>query len=346
MQTLFCALGPNEYNRVSLCNNAKEIWGKLEVTHKGTSRVKDSKISLLTIDYDLFKVKLEEGINEMFDRFTHIINGLKAIGKIYPNKEMVKKVLNSLPTSWEAKVTAIEESKDLNSLFHDEIIGFLLTYEMKINHNVQKNQRNSKESGSCLQINNLLTNDDEEEMAMFAKKFKKFMKFNKAKRFPKREIIKDEPNKNEKDQIVCYECKKLGHIKFDCPQLKKKGALKQKKKAMMATWSDSNSSDSDEDNEVEEEHYFKASNSKKNSWYLDSGSSRHMTGDKIHFMELMPKNGGEVTFGDNSKGLIEGIGSIGVNSSTLIKNVLYLNSLKHNLLNISQICDKGFKDIG
>ncbi|KAH1082972.1 hypothetical protein J1N35_022733 [Gossypium stocksii] len=99
MHTLFCALGLNEYNRVSLCDNVKEKWDKLEVTHEGTSRVKESNISFLTLDYQLFKVKLEEGINEMFDHFTHIINSLKTLGKSYSNNEMVKKMLNSLTTS-------------------------------------------------------------------------------------------------------------------------------------------------------------------------------------------------------------------------------------------------------
>ncbi|KAK8568979.1 hypothetical protein V6N12_007512 [Hibiscus sabdariffa] len=47
-----------------------------------------------------------------------------------------------------------------------------------------------------------------------------------------------------------------------------------------------------------------------NSWYLDSGCSRHMTGDRSRFLELKSKSGGVVTFGDNSKGHIEGIGSI------------------------------------
>ncbi|KAA3480278.1 hypothetical protein EPI10_020726 [Gossypium australe] len=55
MDTLFYALSANEYIRVSLCNNAKEIWDKIGVTHEGTSRVKDSKISLITLDYELFK---------------------------------------------------------------------------------------------------------------------------------------------------------------------------------------------------------------------------------------------------------------------------------------------------
>ena len=62
-------------------------------------------------------------------------------------------------------------------------------------------------------------------------------------------------------------------------------------------------------------------------------------------MDVKPKSGGDVTFGDNSKGQIKGIGSISNKSSTYIENVLLVNSLKHNLLNVNQLCDKGFKFI-
>ena len=60
-----------------------------------------------------------------------------------------------------------------------------------------------------------------------------------------------------------------------------------------------------------------------------------MTGDKNLFMELKAKSGEDVTFGDNSKGHIKGIDSIGNNSSTYIENILLVSGLKHNLLNIS-----------
>ena len=52
-----------------------------------------------------------------------------------------------------------------------------------------------------------------------------------------------------------------------------------------------------------------------------------------------------MTFGDNEKGRIIGHGSIGNNSSSIIENVLLVDGLKHNLLSISQLCDKGFKVI-
>ena len=70
-----------------------------------------------------------------------------------------------------------------------------------------------------------------------------------------------------------------------------------------------------------------------------------MIGDKNLFMELKAKSGGDVTFGDNFKGHIEGIGCIGNNSSTSFENVLLVSGLKHNFLSVSQLCDKGHKVI-
>ena len=59
MNTLFYALGASEYNRVSLCENAMEVWDKLQVTHEGTNRVKETKIGMLTHEYELFSMKHE-----------------------------------------------------------------------------------------------------------------------------------------------------------------------------------------------------------------------------------------------------------------------------------------------
>ena len=62
----------------------------------------------------------------MYNSFTTIVNNLKGLGKAYGNKKLVKKILNSLLKSWEAKVTVIEESKDPNTFPMDELVGSLL----------------------------------------------------------------------------------------------------------------------------------------------------------------------------------------------------------------------------
>ena len=88
---------------------------------------------------------------------------------------------------------------------------------------------------------------------------------------------------------------------------------------------------------------LESSTQKKQSWYLDSECSRHMTSDESLFQELNKNKSGNVSFGKNSKGVIRGIGTIGNNSYTQIKNVLLVENLKYNLLSISQLCDKGYK---
>jgi len=76
---------------------------------------------------------------------------------------------------------------------------------------------------------------------------------------------------------------------------------------------------------------------------LESAYSKHMTGDDSLFSGITKINGGKVTFRDNSKGKIIGVGNIGSKSSLSIKKVFLVNNLKHNLLNIIQLCDKGYK---
>ncbi|MGV7988835.1 hypothetical protein PJP10_31165, partial [Mycobacterium kansasii] len=83
---------------------------------------------------------------------------------------------------------------------------------------------------------------------------------------------------------------------------------------------------------------FKASCHSK--WYLDNGCSRHMTGDKGLFTNLKDMAEGSVTFGDGSNCRIIGQRTVQLSNLPLFKNVLYIEELKHNLLSISQICDK------
>ncbi|MDV3167264.1 MAG: hypothetical protein Q8784_02515 [Vigna little leaf phytoplasma] len=117
---------------MSGCNSDHEMWKLLEVTHEGTNQVKESKLAMLVRDYELFMMKQNESISEMFTRFTNITNGLKAYGKEYTRGEVNRKVLDALPKAWQPKTLAIEESKDLRLLPIEELIGSLLTYEMKI----------------------------------------------------------------------------------------------------------------------------------------------------------------------------------------------------------------------
>ena len=129
LNILYCTLDPNEYNCICTCESAQKIYDRLEIT-ESTNQVKESNINILVHNYELFKIKSDESIIEMFRRLTDIINDLKSIENIYPNNEQVRKILRSLPKTWEAKVTAIQEVENLNTLPFKELLGSLMTYEL------------------------------------------------------------------------------------------------------------------------------------------------------------------------------------------------------------------------
>lgn len=129
MTTLFCRLNVEEFNRVSLCCKAKEIWETLEVTHDCTNQVKESKVNIIFHKYELFKINEIETIFEM-TRDLLTLNSFKALGRDITNFELLNKILLSLPRSWESKVTSILETKHLTILKLEQLIGSIITHEM------------------------------------------------------------------------------------------------------------------------------------------------------------------------------------------------------------------------
>uniref|UniRef100_A0A151UDN7 Retrovirus-related Pol polyprotein from transposon TNT 1-94-like beta-barrel domain-containing protein n=1 Tax=Cajanus cajan TaxID=3821 RepID=A0A151UDN7_CAJCA len=137
-------------------------------------------------------------------------------------------------------------------------------------------------------------------------------------------------------------------MKAECPNLLKKQQEEKKSKRngkgkrTYIAWEDNDSSTTSDESEIEENNLFLMAGADQDTieclraknllWYLDSGCSRHMTGDPSKFSSLKLKNEGYVTYGDNNKGRILGHGNVGNSSSqTLIENVLLVDGLKHNL---------------
>jgi hypothetical protein len=85
----------------------------------------------------------------------------------------------------------------------------------------------------------------------------------------------------------------------------------------------------------------------KNPWYIDSGCSEHMIGDKSKFLTLSDSKSGNVTFGNDAPGKIKGKGMVSLsNGKGKAQDVLFVEGLKHNLLSVSQVCDQGSSCFG
>ena len=101
------------------------MWDTLQLTHEYTTDVKRSRVNTITHEYELFRMNPNESIQSMLKRFTHIVNHLASLGKIFPNEDLVNKVLKCLSREWQPKVTAIFGSIDLSSMSLATLFGKL-----------------------------------------------------------------------------------------------------------------------------------------------------------------------------------------------------------------------------
>ena len=120
----------------------------------------------------------------------------------------------------------------------------------------------------------------------------------------------------------------MGQFQYECPQWNK----------------EANYAELDE----EEELLLMATTEKgvirKDAWFLDSGCSNHMCGDKGMFAELKADTQHFVKCGNNSRMKVVGTGSVRLkfNGTTfLISDVYYVPELQKNLLSIGQLQEKG-----
>jgi hypothetical protein len=76
-------------------------------------------------------------------------------------------------------------------------------------------------------------------------------------------------------------------------------------------------------------------------WLINSGCSRHMTGDRWWFSSLTPVMTKEyITFGDNGQGRVLSVGTVKVSESVTLRRVSLVKSLCYNLISVSQLLDE------
>ncbi|GJR85452.1 integrase, catalytic region, zinc finger, CCHC-type containing protein [Tanacetum coccineum] len=77
-------------------------------------------------------------------------------------------------------------------------------------------------------------------------------------------------------------------------------------------------------------------------WYLDSGCSKHMTGDRSQLTNFVSKFLGTVKFGNDQVAKIMGFGDYQIGNVT-ISRVYYVEGLGHNLFSVGQFCDSNLE---
>ena len=130
MNALFSAVTNEEFKKISSIETAKEAWTILQKTYEGTKVVKDSKVQRLTTSFEVIKMEKDESFDEFYAKLKDIVNSTFNIGETIHEPKIVKKVLRSLLERFRAKITTIEESKDIDKIHLTKLVGNLQTYEL------------------------------------------------------------------------------------------------------------------------------------------------------------------------------------------------------------------------
>ncbi|GJX18014.1 zf-CCHC domain-containing protein, partial [Tanacetum coccineum] len=220
---------------------------------------------------ELYFVKTDYQMADIFtkaltrERFEFLI---KCLGMQSITLEELKRLAEALHPKWRAKVTAIEESKDLTSLSPDELIGNLKVYEVIIKKDSEmvkgKREQNRslalKAKRESSDEDSSTSDSEDEEYAMAVRDFKKI--FKRRERFirqphdERKSSQRSKDDKNRKSERKCFKCGDPNYFIGDCPKLSRNY---NQRAFVRGSWSDS---DEDEEEKTKDEKCFmaKASN--------------------------------------------------------------------------------------
>ena len=116
LNALFSEIINEEFKKISLTKNAKEACTILQITYEGTEAIKDSKLQRLTTSFEEIKIEEDESFDEFYAKLKDIVNSTFNLGETIPEPKVVRKVLRFLLKRFHAKITSIEESKDIDKI--------------------------------------------------------------------------------------------------------------------------------------------------------------------------------------------------------------------------------------
>ena len=123
-------MSTDEFHKILHVETTKEAWTILETTYEGTKKAKDIKLQMLTTKLEELKMGENESFDSFYGKLNEIVIAKLNLGEKIEDAKVVRKILRSLLESFRAKVIAIEESKDLDEIKIQELIGSLQTYEL------------------------------------------------------------------------------------------------------------------------------------------------------------------------------------------------------------------------
>ncbi|XP_022873160.1 uncharacterized protein LOC111392128 [Olea europaea var. sylvestris] len=341
-------VGKSIFPRIFGVKKAKDAWEILMQEFQETEKTIALKLQSLWRDFDNLQMEERESVRVFSSRVAETVNQIKSCGDTITDKRVVEKMLRCLPPKFDHVAAAIEESKDLSKMTIYELTGSLLAHEQRINRSSNQStteqafqsKQTSKGGSNNYGEHNRGSNQTKQKDSYWKKGDKQSKWKGKQTQIsggnnPTCIICKKMNHESKECYFRCKRCKIPNHSQRDC-WFQNKEMTERKSAANFS-----------QENEKEILFYSQNyENGAQSPWYLDSGCSNHMTGNRDIFVDLNPNITSQVILGDGTCRDAVGKGTIAVQikegNKKLITDVLYVPNLSHNLLSVGQLIQSDF----
>jgi hypothetical protein len=291
--------------------HAYEMWESLTKLYQSTN---ENRKMVLREKLKSIKMTKAENVVTYLTRLTQVRDELGAVGEAIADSDLVRTALNGVSKQWVVFVEGIVAREKLPG------------WERLWDDFVQEETRRGYVHGSSS------TGHEEENVALATTSKKKFRKGPKGGQKPKGE------GKKDMSKVKCFACHKFGHYAGQCPNKKKKQTTASAEVEEFSTKFDK---------EFSLIECLSSRNTTPDTWYIDSGASRHMTAVREHLTDLTQCGDAEVVLGDDREVKVASCGTVSFRRESLppmtLTEVLYVLGLNKNLVSVSTIEEKGYE---
>ncbi|XP_010544441.1 PREDICTED: uncharacterized protein LOC104817061 [Tarenaya hassleriana] len=216
---IFNTVDKDEFKQIQGCKSAKEAWDALELIHEGTSSVKRTRRDLIKHQFNMLQMGENESVKEFCGKLNALANKAEVLGKTYRDKQLVAKLLVSLPKKFMSHKSVFTMVNNVDTVSFKETVGAFAAHELELELYEKPKRATTSHKNMAFHVPEISDTQGQvsldEDMMMIVKKLNRF--------FKKKPVT---AGKSElRNTGKCLECKGAGHWKAECPNIAKREAM-------------------------------------------------------------------------------------------------------------------------